>query len=167
MVEKEAEFPFFVGQIFQDDFLAIDIFSVIHEIMAVKTHTQIFIHCCDLCDQHFVDISKVEIPISFDPIELAIDPDTKPKLMPIGMIFISNKGIVNVPQTIILVKGNQQSSVSYRNVTGHLGSTSSKIIEKGSRIQQVINKHLKKHKPFENPLSGGSFLCSSILGRIW
>jgi hypothetical protein len=109
----------------------------------------------------------VKIPIFFDPIELAIDPDAKPKLMPIGVIFISNKGIVYVPQAIILIKGNQQSSVSYRNITGHLGSTSSKIIEEGGRIRQVINKHLRKHKHFENPLLGGSFLYSPILDRIW
>jgi hypothetical protein len=92
----------------------------------------------------------VQIPISFDPIELAVDPDTKPKLMPIGMIFLSDKGIVNIPQTIILIKGNQQCSVSYRQITGHIGSTSLKSIDEGNNIQQVIKRHLRKHRPFKN-----------------
>jgi hypothetical protein len=60
------------------------------------------------------------------------------------MILFAHKGIINISQAVILIKSDQQRSISYRNITGHISWTSGKGIQKQNRIQQNILRLLKK-----------------------
>jgi hypothetical protein len=107
-------------EIFQKNLLDIDVFSVVHHIMAVKTYPEIIIGCGHLGHEHFIGIIQVEPPVSFDPIKLIVDPDTQSKLMSSCMILFPDKGIINISQAVILIESDQQRPISYRNITGHI-----------------------------------------------
>jgi hypothetical protein len=59
MVEKEAEFPFSIDEVFQNDLFDIDILSVVHQIMAVKTDPERITGCGHLGHEHFIGIIKM------------------------------------------------------------------------------------------------------------
>jgi hypothetical protein len=65
--------------------------------MTVKTYAQIIIGSCDRRDQFLADIFEAESPLSLNPIEFAIHPYTESEFMPIGVIFLSHTGIINIP----------------------------------------------------------------------
>jgi len=46
------------------------------------------------------------------------------------MIFLPHVGIINIPEAIILIKGDKEVAVSYRNITRHGVVSSQQIRER-------------------------------------
>ena len=133
-----------MDEVFQKDLFDIDVLSVIYQIMAVKTYSERIIGCGHLGHEHFIGVIQAEPPVSFNPIKLAIDPDPQSELMSSCVILFAHKGIINISQAVILVKSDQQRSISYRDITGHISWTSGKGIRKQDRVQQNILRLLRK-----------------------
>jgi hypothetical protein len=120
VVEKEAEFPFSMGQVFQKDLFDVDILSVIHQVVAVKADSERTMGCSHLGHEHFIGVIQAKPPVSVNPAKLTVDPDPQPEFMPSCVILFAHVGIIDIPQTVILIKRDQQRSISDRNITGHL-----------------------------------------------
>jgi hypothetical protein len=119
MMEEKTELPVSGGKVFQADFLYVDIFPVIDEVLALKGYDQSFVAGADLGDQAFRAIFRTESPILGDPVELPIHSDPEAEFVAPGVIFLAHIGIIEIPQAVILIETNQQVPVADRNVTGH------------------------------------------------
>ena len=65
-------------------------------------------------------IIQTECPIFIHPVERPIHPDPEPEPVTPRVIFLAYTRVVEVSQAVILIERNQQISISYRNVAGHM-----------------------------------------------
>jgi hypothetical protein len=107
MVEKETALSRLIQVVSDEDLLQIDIFSVIDQVVALKAYTQDVIRRGDLSDQGFLGIAKLKVPIPVHPGKVTLHPDAEPELVPTRMIFLSHMGVVNVPEAIVLIEGDE------------------------------------------------------------
>jgi hypothetical protein len=86
----------------------------------MKPYTKGLTSSGNVCKKTFMDILKIDIPaLSLHPIKFPISPDTKPEFVPICMVLLANIRIVNVSQTIVLIKGDQKTTIPNRDVAWH------------------------------------------------
>jgi hypothetical protein len=129
MMEEDATFPFPVLEIPDEDGPDINSFLEIHDVAAGEVQTEMFAYCGNMGKKTFLGILKCEIPVfSVHPREHTISPDTEPEFVAVGMVFLSHIGIINIPEAIILVKGDEKVPVSDRYITRHGVSSSLKGI---------------------------------------
>ena len=64
-------------------------------------------------------ILAVDLPFRTDPGKTTIHPDPEAGEFTADMIFLAHVGEVEVPQIVMLIKGQQESTVTDGNITGH------------------------------------------------
>ena len=104
----------------------------IHRIPAAQEETEILMIQADLGDEGIGEVSQIPFPARSHPGKLILHPNPQAEKMTSDVVFLPHVRVVKVADTIILVKANQESTVTdwdvsrHRNRSSHFGMKQNK-----------------------------------------
>ena len=89
-------------------------------IVAVDGNTKCLVRSFDFCDKTFIDIIQINLPcFSVNPFKRTISPQAESEAVTVSMVFFSDMGVVDVPETIVFVECYEKAAVPDRDITWH------------------------------------------------
>lgn len=120
LVEEQAEFPFPIGVIADDDALQIDAFALVDAVVHLQLDAESAVTSRDVGDEGVLDIAELPRPRRIlQPAELAFGPEAEAAILAADMVELSDVRIVDVADIAVLIEVEQHLAVSDYEVTGH------------------------------------------------
>ncbi|OQA02915.1 MAG: hypothetical protein BWY69_00767 [Planctomycetes bacterium ADurb.Bin401] len=91
----------------------------IHKIICIYFNFPFLMYKFDISNQSFIKIIHFDFPAIRNPAKISINPDAKSENFSAGMIFLTDIGIVKIPNQIISVKGNQHIAITNGYIARH------------------------------------------------
>ena len=121
VMEEEAHFSLGVGLVFNDDATQEGVPAIVNGIVEIEPHAQPVVLGGDVGDERVFLIAQRLLPgLVVDPGKLTVRPDAELERMPLGMVLLTHVGIVDVPDAVVAIEADEQTTVPYRQITWHL-----------------------------------------------